>query len=57
MGNNGSDKQKYIVYFCVEEFYSPAVKILHLQINEVNKNTVSSKYLNMSYKRSSIAII
>ncbi len=27
---NGSDEQKYIVYFCIEEFYSPSAKIIHL---------------------------
>ncbi len=33
IGNSNSDEQKYIVYFCIDEFYSPAAKIIHLQRN------------------------
>ncbi len=30
--NNKSDEQEYIVYFCIEEFYSLVDNIIHKQI-------------------------
>ncbi len=39
IGKNRSDEQKYIVDFCIEEFYSPTAKVIHLQNYVMYKTT------------------